>query len=157
MAVGGLLLSMFVVACAPAVLDAHAIDQSIRITRNPGLFILPALDRTITDTGTVARLRADIDRLPPLPAGVMSCPVDFGTTYTLMFKDSGQPVLTAVLAAQGCRVVRLSDGRVLWGVNATSLYTDLGTALGLTQDELIPFPCPALGRSVCYPQPTPRS
>ena len=157
MAVGGLLLSVFVVGCSPAVLDAHTTDQSVRITRNPGLFILPALDQTITDTGTVARLRADIDRLPPLPAGVMSCPIDFGTTYTLMFKGSGQPLLTAVLAAQGCRVVKLSDGRVLWAVSSTSLYTDLGAALGLTQDELIPFPCPAPGRSVCYQQPTPKS
>jgi hypothetical protein len=157
MPVAGLVLSMLVAGCGSAALESTAIDPSVRITRTPGLFILPTLDQTITDQHTVTRLRSDIDRLPPFPAGTFACPVDFGTSYTLVFKDSRQPTLTAVVSVQGCRGVTLSDGRVLWAMNSPSLYTDLGAALDLKQDELIPFPCPLPQGTVCYQQPAPQS
>ena len=88
-------------------------------------------------------------RLPPFPAGTIACPADFGTSYKLVFEDRGQPALTAVISAQGCRGVTLSDGRVLWALSSPSLDTDLGAALGLTQDQLIPFPCPPPQGTVC--------
>ena len=157
LAVASLLLSMLGAGCGAAVVGSTPLDPSVRITRTPGLFILPALDQTIADLGTVARLRADIVRLPPFPAGTIACPADFGTSYKLVFEDRGQPALTAVISAQGCRGVTLSDGRVLWALSSPSLDTDLGAALGLTQDQLIPFPCPPPQGTVCYQQPSPRS
>ena len=156
MAIAGLLLAMLVTGCGAAV-GTTPTDQSVRITRTPGLFILPPLDQTITDTETVSRLRADIEGLPTFPAGTTSCPIDFGTSYTLVFNDPGQPALRAVVSAQGCSWVTLSDGPVLWALTSQSLYSDLGAALGLSPDELMPLPCPPARGTVCYQQPTPRS
>jgi len=138
-------------------LERAADVASLRITRTPGLFILPPLDRTITDTATIDRLESVITKLPPIPRGAFACPIDFGTTYTLVFTNADGTTLTAVVSVLGCRQVKLSGGRVLWAVSSTSLYVDLAAALGLTQDELVPLPCPAPGRSVCYPQPTPNA
>jgi hypothetical protein len=139
--------------CGAAVLGAGTAYASVEVTRTPGLFILPAVDQTIDDQNTVRRLQADIDRLPPFPAGAISCPIDFGTSYKLVFMDAGLPTETAVVSAQGCQGVTLGDGRVLWAVNAPSLYTDLGTALGLSSAQLIPFPCPPPQGTVCFQQP----
>ncbi|MHB8488789.1 MAG: hypothetical protein ACYDCS_07670 [Candidatus Dormibacteria bacterium] len=151
----GLLIGMLVAGCGTASLADATHDLSVRVTRTPGLFILPALAVTITDPSMVNELLDDIRRLPPMPAGVMSCPVDFGTSYTLQFRSSGTRALTAVIAAQGCREVQMSDGRLLWAATSPSLFFDLGTALHLTQDELIPSPCPPRSGSICYPQPSP--
>jgi hypothetical protein len=157
MVVGGLLLAMLVTGCGVAVLGTTPTNASVRITRTPGLFILPPLAQTITDTEAVTRLRADIEGLPTFPAGTISCPADAGTSYTLLFNDPGQSALRAVVSAQGCRGVTLSDGRVLWALTSPSLYSDLGAALGLSPDELMPFPCPPPRGTVCYQQPAPKS
>lgn len=122
MGVAGMLLSILVAGCgapilrtapsAPSPADHESsIDPSVRITRTAGLFILPSIDQTITDPATVARLQADIDRLPPFPSGVLSCPIDFDTSYTLIFSIPDQPVLTAVISVKGCKRVTLTDGR----------------------------------------------
>lgn len=155
-AVAGI-FAMLVAGCGAAVLGTTPTDPSVRITRTPGLLILPPLDQTITDAATVVRLWADIEGLPTFPAGTISCPIDFGTSYTLTFNDPGQPALMAVISALGCRPVKLSDGRVLWALDSPSLYSDLGSALELSPDELIPVPCTGPHRTVCYQQPAPRS
>ncbi len=148
-----LLASPLLGGCGAAAFGAGAAATSLQITRTPGLFILPAVDQTIDDPSTINRLQADIDQLPPFPSGTMSCPIDFGTSYNLVFTGAGLTTETAVISAQGCRAVKLSDGRVLWASDSTSLYNDLGAALGLSQAQLIPFPCPPLQGTVCYPQP----
>ncbi len=153
MAIAGLLLALLVTGCGAAVLGTTPTGASVRITRTPGLFILPPLDQTITDTETVTRIRADIEGLPPFPAGTTSCPIDFGTSYTLVFHDPGQPPLRAVVSALGCKGVTLSDGRVLWALTSPALYSDLGAALGLSPEELMPLPCPPPQGTVCYQQP----
>jgi hypothetical protein len=155
--VASLLLAMLLAGCGIAVLSTTSTDPTVRITWTPGLFLLPPIDRTITDTGTVARLRSDIEGLPTFPAGTISCPIDFGTSYTLVFNDPDQPALRAVVSALGCRGVTLSDGRVLWALTSPSLYSDLGAALGLSPDELMPLPCPPPHGTVCYQQPAPKS
>ena len=53
LAVASLLLSMLGAGCGAAVVGSTPLDPSVRITRTPGLFILPALDQTIADLGTV--------------------------------------------------------------------------------------------------------
>lgn len=155
-----LIASTVLVGCGTAGLGrntavdvAGTVEPSVGITRTPGLFILPALDQTITDPATVNRLKADIARLPAFPSGAIACPVDFGTSYKLVFKVDSVPTETAVISAEGCRGVTLGDGRVLWALSSPSLFADLGAALGLTPDQLQPLPCPAPGRTVCYAQP----
>ena len=153
----GLMIGVFVAGCGTARLVDTTRAPSVQITRTAGLFILPPLASTITNASTVNRLLDDIRQLPPFPAGVMSCPIDFGTSYKLEFKSAGKSFLTAVISVQGCQGVRLSDGRSLWAANASSLFTDLGAALSLTPGELIPFPCPPPIGTICYPQPRPAS
>ena len=57
--------------------------MSVRITRTPGLFILPTVDQTITDSPTANGLASDIEALPPFPRETMNCPIDFGTSLSL--------------------------------------------------------------------------
>jgi hypothetical protein len=153
------LVSPLLAGCGAALLGAGNVsagsaNTTLQITRTPGLFILPALDQTIADPSTINRLQADIDHLPAFPPGAFSCPIDFGTTYKLIFKLEGAPTETAVISVLGCRGVTLGDGRALWAMSSPTLFTDLGAALGLTPDELAPLPCPGPHGTVCYAQPS---
>jgi hypothetical protein len=150
-----LLIAVLATGCGTARLVDSPAATTLRITRTPGLFILLPLAVTITYPATVARLLDDINTLPPFPAGTFSCPIDFGTSYTLTFRSAASPKLTAVISAQGCRGIRLSDRRSLWAGNSPSLFADLGAALHLTQAALIPYPCPPPSGTLCYPQPSP--
>lgn len=128
---------------------------NVRITRTPGLFVLPPLAQTITDRAIAGGLASDIESLPVFPSGIVSCPVDFGTSYTLAFSTAGGGAWSAVISVLGCRRVKLSDGRVLSALNASKLFADLGGALDLAPDELIPRPCDgATVGTRCYPQPS---
>ncbi len=131
------------------------VTTSVRITRTPGLYILPQIDRTITDAAVAARLAMDIEQLPLAPSGPVSCPADFGTSYTLTFNVPGASAWTAIVHVTGCLLVTLSDGPARSAPTSTSLYTDLGAALGLVQDELDPRPCPVPPGEHCYAQATP--
>jgi hypothetical protein len=128
---------------------------SVRITRDPGLLVLPPVDRTITDPATVSKLASDIEGLPAFPKGAINCPADFGTGYRLAFDMPGQSPWTAVIDVSGCRTVTPSDGPVRWGIGSRALFTDLGAALALAPGELTPFPCPAPSGSRCYPERAP--
>ena len=146
-----------VAACGDGGGPPHAAPSSVRITRTPGLFILTPLDRTIGEAGVTTRLATDIEQLPVAPSGPFSCPIDFGTSYTLAFTVPGADSWTAIVNIAGCRLVKLSDGPTRWGFTSTPLYTDLGSALGLTQYELDPQPCRLTSpRDRCYAQPSPR-
>lgn len=129
----------------------------VHITRTPGLLVLPPIDKTITDRTVAGQLADDIHSLPAFPKGPVFCPIDFGTTYDLVFStlSAGAP-WSAVVSVLGCRTVKLNDGQTLWAINSPKLFTDLGSALGLAPDELVPRPCPAeTAGSRCYPQPSP--
>ena len=145
-AVTGVLL----VACGVT----NAGPAMLHITRTPGAFILPALDREITDRPTVDRLAGDIQSLPAMPAGaVYFCPIDFGTTYLLAFTREGERPWTASVQVMGCQMVTLGDGRVRLANGATSLFLDLRTALGLSDAELVPKPCDVVAQAAtCYRQ-----
>lgn len=153
----GFLIGVLVAGCGTGRLVDTTSAPSVQITRTTGLFILPPLAATVTVPSTVNRLLDDIRQLPPFPVGTISCPIDFGTSYKLEFKSAGKSFLTAVISAQGCQGVQLSDGGSLWAANATSLFTDLGAALSLKPGELIPSPCPPPSGTICYPQPGPAS
>jgi len=90
--------------------------------RQPGLVVVPPLDRSITDKDVAAQLAADITGLPAFPSGSMMCPIDFDTTYTLVFSTTSSHSWSAVLSVLGCQSVKLNDGRVLWAVHATKLF-----------------------------------
>lgn len=133
-----------------AIASISAAATTVRVTRDPGLFVMPQLDRTITNHQTVRRLATDILALPAVPSGTYSCPADFGTSYTLRF--TGGAPWSAVVDVFGCRTVRLSDGRNLWSLTTPSFEPDLAAALGLSTGDFSPIPCMA-GQTRCYPQP----
>jgi hypothetical protein len=133
-----------------AVASIAAAASTVRVTRDPGFFVMPQLDRTITNQQTVRRLATDILALPAVPSGTYSCPADFGTSYTLRF--TGGAPWSAVVDVFGCRTVRLSDGHNLWSLTTSSLESDLAAALGLSTSDFSPIPCMA-GQTRCYPQP----
>ncbi len=116
---------------------------SVRVTRQAGLVVVPALDQTVSDPGTAQQLATDVLALPRFQPGGYLCPVDFGTTYTLLFSTRTPYRWSAVVSVLGCQTVKLSDGRVLRAANTSKLYADLGAALGLPPDELVPRPCPS--------------
>lgn len=140
---------------APPNTSPNASPPSVRITRTPGLFILPQIDRTITDAAVAARLATDIEQLPIASGdGPVMCAADFGTSYTLTFNLPGESAWTATVNVAGCRVAKLSNGPTR-AATSISLFSDLGAALGLTNDELDPRPCPLPPGEHCYAQPTP--
>ena len=133
---------------SPVAADSRV--DSVHITRNPGLFVAPPIDRVITDRRTAEILAGDIEALPPFPSGTMFCPIDYGTTYNLAFSSGW----SAVVSVRGCQQVAISDGRELWAWGRQKLFSDLGNALGLAPDELVLQPCaPAAAGERCYPQP----
>lgn len=147
-------VAVLVVVVAACGGGAGAAGASVRITRTPGLFILPPVGRTVTDVAVVTRLASDIEKLPLFPSRSVACPADTGTSYTLAFAIPGKSPWTAVVSVSGCRGVTLSDGPTRSAASSPSLFTDLGSALGLALDELIPGACPAPTGGRCYAQPT---
>jgi hypothetical protein len=157
----GLGIILAIRSAQPATPVAAASDHAVvavHITRDPGLVVVPTVNQTITNRGVAGKLASDIEALPAFPKGAFVCPIDFGTSYSLMFSTTSGGHWSATVFVLGCQPVKLSDSRTLWAMNATQLFADLGAALGLAPDELIPRPCPAAQSDTrCFPQPTPSS
>jgi len=120
--------------------------------------VVSRIDRTIANRNVAGTLAGDVEALPPFPKGAIMCPADFGTTYDLAFSTVTGGSWSAVVSVLGCTGVNLSNGRRLWAYDARMLFTDLGAALGLAPDELIPRACPPpTPGSRCYAQPTARA
>ena len=154
----GLGIILAIRSAQPATPVAAAFDATViavHITREPGLLVVPQIDQRITNRHVAGTLAGDIEALPPFPKGAIMCPADFGTTYDLAFSAGTGGSWSAIVSVLGCREVNLSNGPNLWAYNANKLFTDLGAALGLAPDELIPHVCPPpVSSSRCYPQPT---
>ncbi len=96
---------------------------AVRVTRIPGLSQLgpgkplpsraPAI--TIAERGRAVALARAICALPEMPRGVMSCPVDVGGGFLLVF-SAGEVRLPAVtIRSSGCEsVLGASLGRPRW-------------------------------------------
>ena len=72
-------------------------------------FRLIAFDK-VTKASTVARLRAQLDALPPSPAGPTGCPADFGTSIVAYFYYPGASDDIVTVGTSGCTLV--SNGHV---------------------------------------------
>jgi hypothetical protein len=138
------------------------VEGSVHVVRTPGLLVLPQVDRTITDRVVAGRLADDIRGLRPWAIEVpnsrdvaVSCPMDYGTSYTLTFTSPGSASWTATIGILGCSLVSIPGWPTLLDFGATPLLDDLGTALGLSPDELVPVACggPVWPGHRCYPQP----
>jgi hypothetical protein len=157
---GGAILVVTTVAVAVAVVAVHGIrpaavpGSTVQITRTPGLLALPPLEVTITDTQEVADLSSDIQSLPQ-GHELYSCPISWGTSYSLTFSSTGTPSWTAIIPVWGCGLVTLSNGPERSALNATTLWSDLGNALGLVTDQVEPYGCgaqpPPSASGTCYP------
>lgn len=126
---------------AAGTIGVGAVTSSVHVIRQNGLLPLPRIDVTIHDPAVVDRLANDITGLPLAPGSIVNCPEDFGTSYTLTFSMPGQSAWKAVVDAQGCRFVQLSNGPTRSAAQGP-LFTDLGNALGLALADVNPDPCP---------------
>lgn len=149
-----LLLACLTAACTsvpsnpPIALSANV--DSVRVTRDAGLIIMPSLDKTITDRKTARRLAADLLALPVMPSGNYSCPMDYGTTYTLDFTAAKS--WSSTIETEGCRLVDYSDGSKRWALTMPAIYSDLPSALGLRSSDFAPLPCAMPNEVRCYPE-----
>lgn len=132
----------------------------VRIVRNPGLLELPVVDRTISDARVAAQLSSDIRGLPRAPSLCIGGG-SLGTSYTLTFTGPVLSTWTAAIEVGGCDSVRVSYGPALIAVDGSALWSDLGSALRMTNDELRPIECGGPlppGYALCYPErPLPRN
>jgi hypothetical protein len=112
----------------------------VHIVRTPGLLVLPPVNVAISDSATAARLASDIRGLPNEPTFCIGGG-GFGTSYTLTFAGPGTTTWTATIEVGGCDSIDVSNGPVLSAANAPNLWSDLGSALGLTSDEVNPAEC----------------
>jgi hypothetical protein len=87
----------------------------VTVTPYFGLYLGPRVERldrafTVTDPAKVARIAAVIDGLARFPAGMFSCPADYGGQMRLTFATGpGGPAVARVAAEYGgCRGVSLS-------------------------------------------------
>lgn len=148
------ILVAFITAACTSSPPASSLDAnvtSVRITRDPGLIVMPPLNRTITDIRTAQRLARDVLALPVMPSGTYNCPVDFGTSYRLSF--AAKTPWSAKMDVLGCGTVSLSDKEIRWTIESPALHTDAAAALGISMSDLAPVPCETPSAIRCYPQP----
>lgn len=97
--------------------------QSVVVTRIPGLTepgppkpgpaVRPSI--TISNRGRAVGLARVICALPEMPRGVLSCPIDIGGGYDLVFHISDLRMPTVTIRASGCEMVQgASQGRPRW-------------------------------------------
>jgi hypothetical protein len=101
-----------------------------RVHGNPAVRIsFPA--RVVVAARSRARQAARaVCALPPMPAGMFSCPADLGVLYRLSFTADGKTLRPVTLDAGGCQVVT-GLGRVRWAARSPHFWRALGHAAGL--------------------------
>ncbi len=117
---------------------AYSVDR-LTMSRSKPLnretFTVPAKVVVAKSSRVQAAARA-LCALPPLPKGVLSCPMDLGVEYTFHFtvvgatgNETADPV---VLDASGCETVK-GLGTTRWVATSPSFWPVLGNALGIAR------------------------
>jgi len=93
-----------------SILRVPGMPATLSITRysgmNPGFGALRPLRMvTVHDRATVASLADEINRLPKLTGGPISCPLDDGSHLTLRFGDADGSHHVVTVNTRGCRTV----------------------------------------------------
>ena len=113
---------------------------AVRVTRLPPLSQMgqarPVPARrpviTIRDVGRVRALARVICGLPLMPRGVLSCPVDLGGGFQLVFATAARWLPAVVVQASGCEVVTgASPGRQRWTRGARAFWTAFARLTGI--------------------------
>jgi hypothetical protein len=122
--------------------QANSVD-TVTVTRTVGPrtgHIHEALPRgfTIRDTTAVRSLARALCALPAVLAGVMSCPIDFGGSYRLMFARGGHPFAAVSVETGGCRTVSGLGGRARWWAKTPKFWPAMSRALS-TRHTMIPL------------------
>ncbi len=107
----------------------------------------PAVHVTLSDVARAQSVYTATLALPAMPGGIMSCPADFGVSYTLTFRDaSGALVMTATLDPDGCEEVSVvgaaGAGPTLWTATDTSYWSTLAATLGIDEASIYPYEPP---------------
>jgi hypothetical protein len=95
----------------------------------------------ITFVRDVARALCNLPKFPRLPVA-MSCPIDFGPTYHLVFSDRDRIFPVIIADPRGCQVVT-GAGPTRWADPSPKFWHTLGVAMGLKSPTWASF-TPAL-------------
>ena len=104
---------------------------------------VPPFDRTSTSAERAQNLYNALLALPAMPAGIMSCPIDWGNVYHVRFYDeSSQLAATALVKPDGCEAVTLPDGSHRWAATDRSFWSTFAAAMNVPTSALFPGPNP---------------
>lgn len=104
---------------------------------------IPPFDRTSTSATKAQQLYNALLALPPMPAGDMSCPAEWGNVYHVRFYDeSSQLAATALVQPDGCEFATLPDGSQRWAATDQSFWSTFAAAMNVPISALFPTPNP---------------
>ena len=141
--------SVLLVACVsstdPEVTNTLHGDQleidTARFTTATSIAANAAPNVDVTVTGDAARaVFATTIALPQMPSEPISCPIDFGITYTIEFSAHGQRMVEATIEPSGCQQVSLStaDGTD-WAATDAAYWPTLASDLGIPEAKIYPY------------------
>ena len=91
---------------------------------------LPSI--TVRDRAKARALARLVCSLPPMPHGVVNCPVAFGGGYQLVFMTSGLHLPAVTVRASGCETVTGAGGRAArWVARSPKFWTSLSRLTGI--------------------------
>ena len=87
---------------------------------------------TLTSRDLVVALAKLICSLPPMPRGVLSCPVDLGGGFQLVFATAASRLPPVTIRSSGCEmVVGASHGRPRWIPESPGFWVSFGRLTGI--------------------------
>jgi len=116
--------------CAHAAdVDRLTIGRVNYFPQNHVYFSFPA-QVTVTDVHRSQAVAQALCQLPAMPAGVFSCPMDWGINYRLIFTAADNKLAPVTVDATGCQQVT-GLGPVRWIVRSPAFWSVLATAAGI--------------------------
>ena len=85
---------------------------------------------TVSDAHRSQAVAQALCTLPPMPAGPLSCPMDWGINYRLIFTAGDSKLAPVIIDATGCQQVT-GLGPVRWIVRSPAFWNVLATAAGI--------------------------
>jgi len=124
---------------APVCADPAEV-RSVLVTRLPSVTQLgqtkplprklPSI--TVRDRGKAGALARLVCSLPPMPHGVVNCPVAFGGGYQLVFMTSGLHLPAVTVRASGCETVTGAGGhQARWVARSPKFWVSLSRLTGI--------------------------
>ncbi|HXY43810.1 MAG TPA: hypothetical protein VEH29_06460 [Acidimicrobiales bacterium] len=109
-------------------ISGAVVDRVVALPQNHPTFSFPAVV-PIESAAAAQQVAELLCSLPAFPRGVMSCPVDVGISYNIVF-SVGASSETVSVNPWGCEGVS-GDISPRWLATSPSFWSELGSAMGL--------------------------